>query len=214
MRLPTILICKPTRMVSACTVEVMTSAFRQQIDERILDEAAALFARRGFAKTSVQAVADAVGLSKAGLLHHYPSKDALLAALLERSRALAKEVLDQAGSLPIGATRDRLAIEVLVDQALARPGMVAFLLSFVATLQAEDFGADPGFGLINAEVFAAFGVDQSTSPERLTRITGAVAVLSNLALTTPRSAQTTTWRSNVVATSFDALGHLVRLPPT
>src|SRR3712207_8758015 len=43
---------------------------------------AALFARRGFEQTSVQAIADAVGLSKAGLLHHFPSKDALRAAVL------------------------------------------------------------------------------------------------------------------------------------
>jgi AcrR family transcriptional regulator len=37
--------------------------FREQADAVILDRAAALFARQGFAKTSVQDVADAVGLS-------------------------------------------------------------------------------------------------------------------------------------------------------
>ena len=36
------------------------AVFRQQIDEGILDQAAGLFARRGFGKTSVQDVADAV----------------------------------------------------------------------------------------------------------------------------------------------------------
>ena len=60
--------------------------FRQQTEDQILDRAAALFARRGFAKTSVQDVADAVGLSKAGLLHHFPSKDALHAAVLGAGR--------------------------------------------------------------------------------------------------------------------------------
>jgi AcrR family transcriptional regulator len=195
-------------MVGAGTVEIMSPAFQQQIDERILDRAAALFARRGFAKTSVQAVADAVGLSKAGLLHHYPSKYALLGALLDRSRALTQEVLDEVGSLPVGAARDRLVIEILVDQALPRPGMVAFLLSFVTTLPAEELEPGLDLDLIDTGVFAAFGADKSGSAqERLIRITGAVAALSILALTTPRAGQTTTWRSHVVAASFDALGH-------
>jgi AcrR family transcriptional regulator len=197
-------------MVGSGTVEIMRRASRQQADEQILDRAAALFARRGFEKTSVQAVADAVGLSKAGLLHHYPSKDALLAALLDRSRELTREVLDEVGSLPAGgAARDRLVIEVLVDQALSRPGMVAFLVGYATTLQAEVLEAsDSGLGRIGEGVLAAFGADRPGSePERLIRITGAVAALSVLALTTPPGAQTTTWRSHVVATSFDALGH-------
>src|SRR3712207_9441823 len=67
------------------TVCVVSRGFRQQVDEGILDRAAALFARRGFTKTSVQDVADAVGLSKTGLLHHYPSKDALHEAVVAQA---------------------------------------------------------------------------------------------------------------------------------
>ena len=44
--------------------------------------AAGLFARHGFAHTSVQQVADAVGYSKPGLLHRFGSKDALFQAAL------------------------------------------------------------------------------------------------------------------------------------
>ena len=39
--------------------------------------------------------ADAVGLSKAGLLHHFPSKDALHEAVLAQADTLGKQVLDQ-----------------------------------------------------------------------------------------------------------------------
>src|SRR3712207_1551339 len=107
----------------------MARPFRQQVDEGILDRAAALFARRGFAKTSVQDVADAVGLSKAGLLHHFPSKDALHAAVLAQAGTLTRRVLDQVGDLPPGPARDRRALEVLVDVALAHPGLVALVLA-------------------------------------------------------------------------------------
>src|SRR3954464_9194357 len=103
----------------------MARPFRQQVDEGILDRAAALFARRGFAKTSIQDVADAVGLSKAGLLHHFPSKDALHEAVLANADALSARVLDQVGTLPLGALRDRRALEALLDVALAHPGLVA-----------------------------------------------------------------------------------------
>ena len=87
----------------------MARPFRQQIDDGILDHAAALFARRGFAKTSVQDVADAVGLSKAGLLHHFPSKDALHEAVRAQAEQLAQRALDQVADLLLGPARDRRA---------------------------------------------------------------------------------------------------------
>ena len=88
----------------------------------ILDRAAALFARQGFAKTSVQDVADAVGLSKAGLLHHYPSKDALLRSRDGAGRRARAARARLVGDLPLGPARDRRALEVLVDVAQAHPG--------------------------------------------------------------------------------------------
>ena len=52
--------------------------------ERILNEAVALFGARGYAGTSLADVADAADISKAGLLHHFSSKGALFAQVLER----------------------------------------------------------------------------------------------------------------------------------
>ena len=52
--------------------------------DEILDQATRLFAERGFAGCSMNDLAEAVGLRKASLFHHFPSKDLLYGAVLER----------------------------------------------------------------------------------------------------------------------------------
>ncbi|GAA3396803.1 TetR/AcrR family transcriptional regulator [Cryptosporangium minutisporangium] len=183
----------------------MARVFRQQIDEGILNRAATLFARYGYAQTSVQAIADAVGMSKAGLLHYFPTKDALRDAVVAHSAALAAEVLDAVAGEPMGPARDRRVIETLVDQALARPGMVSYLVSATSTGSAEPL--EPGHERIGRTVFEAFGVDADAEPERAIRVLGAVGALSMTVLAAHRAGKAVAWRPYVVATSFDALGH-------
>lgn len=50
----------------------------------ILDAALEVFAEAGYRSGSLRDVAERVGISEAGLLHHFPSKSALLAQVLER----------------------------------------------------------------------------------------------------------------------------------
>jgi AcrR family transcriptional regulator len=52
--------------------------------ERILDEARSLFLTKGFAATSMQEIADAVGLTKPALYYHFKDKQDLLLAVLGR----------------------------------------------------------------------------------------------------------------------------------
>ncbi|RPF22658.1 TetR/AcrR family transcriptional regulator [Myceligenerans xiligouense] len=52
----------------------------------ILDAALEVFAEEGFRSGSLRLIAARVGMSEAGLLHHFPSKKALLLAVLERRR--------------------------------------------------------------------------------------------------------------------------------
>ena len=180
--------------------------FRQQIDDGILDRAAALFARRGFAKTSVQDIADAVGLSKAGLLHHFPSKEALHAAVLGQAEALGGRVLDQVRDLPLGPARDRRAVEVMVDVALAHPGLVALLLAPV-TQGGADAIHDSDVGGAAAAALQAFGLEVGAPvSERAVRVAGALAAVAVLSIAASFDDQTTAWRAHIVATCIDALG--------
>jgi AcrR family transcriptional regulator len=182
----------------------MTRPFRQQADEEILDHAAALFAQHGFAHTSLQAVAAAVGLSKAGLLHHYPSKEALYAAAQELGRAQSRHVRDQVATLPPGPARDRRALELLTDSALDRPGLV--LLSFQAITTPEARAAVlQGDDLLVFETFAVDPADLAS--ERLVRVIGALSALAVLSLAANHVGDKTAWRPLIIATCFDALGH-------
>ena len=54
------------------------------VKQRLLQEATRLFARNGFEGTSIQAIADAVGIRKPSLLYHFASKDELRAQVTKQ----------------------------------------------------------------------------------------------------------------------------------
>lgn len=61
--------------------------------EKILLEATRLFASRGFEGTALQDVADAVGVKKPSVLYHFPSKEEIRRAVLERILARWNDIL-------------------------------------------------------------------------------------------------------------------------
>jgi AcrR family transcriptional regulator len=193
--------------------------FRRQVDEGILDRAAGLMAAHGVAKTSVQDVADAVGLSKAGLLHHYPTKDALHRAVRHHAVGLGRDVLAEVTDLPLGPDRDRRTVERVVDVALSHPGMVALLLSPAGAeldATADPDGDELGGATAGEAVLEAFGlasdapetvstVDAATA-ERTVRVLGALGALALLSVTAHAQDRPAAWRPGIVATCLDALG--------
>ena len=60
--------------------------------QEILDVAAELLQTRSFSAFSYQDISDRIGVSKATLHHHFPSKDDLGVALVERLFCLRPEV--------------------------------------------------------------------------------------------------------------------------
>ena len=62
------------------TQEERSEKSRQQI----LDSALKLFSHRGYGATSVRDVAEEAGLSKGNVYHHFPDKESIFRALLER----------------------------------------------------------------------------------------------------------------------------------
>lgn len=97
--------------------------------EKILEIAEARFAQRGFAGVGLREVADAAGLGKSSLFHHFPTKAALYGAVLERvivridlrmRRAL------EAGSDPRAQLSD--AVVALIDTLAEDPPAARLLL--------------------------------------------------------------------------------------
>ena len=88
-----------------------------------------LFARHGFEGTSVQQIADELGVSKQALLYHFASKDRLRDAALEEMVAVWKRALPgvlAAVSRPDAPVEG--ALMELVEFARAEPAYARFLL--------------------------------------------------------------------------------------
>ena len=73
-----------TRKVAKAPPAVRTLVPRSERRGQILRVAAALFAQRGFAGTTTRQIAAAVGTTETVLFRHFPTKEALYAAILEQ----------------------------------------------------------------------------------------------------------------------------------
>ncbi len=92
--------------------------------EAVLDAAVELFGSRGYRGASLAEVAAAAGLSNAGLLHHFPSKEQLLIAVLQRRDEVDARDLDLGRDAPLTVWQ-RLDVMVdLVALNAQRPGLV------------------------------------------------------------------------------------------
>ncbi|MEH3089003.1 MAG: helix-turn-helix domain containing protein [Microbacterium arborescens] len=152
-----------------------------EIDEAILDAAAALVARRGARDTSVQAVADATGLSKTGLLRRFPSKDTLIDAALEQCVRLTRDAHDRVAAIDDDIERDAATIRALTDLALRHPGWAQIVLASIPPIRDERLR--PGLAQMGDVVSGMFRIDDATGLARRARVTGALGVLVTLALT-------------------------------
>ncbi|MDQ2790150.1 MAG: TetR family transcriptional regulator [Pseudonocardiales bacterium] len=84
----------------------------------ILDAALEVYVERGYRGTSMQAVADAAGVTKPVVYECYPSKDELLLALLDREERRLMDAISE--SLPSNLVSDN-------TEAVLAAGFTAFL---------------------------------------------------------------------------------------
>lgn len=100
------------------------SPYRKSVARRadILEAAQTVFGRSGWRSGSLREIADAAGISQAGLLHHFASKSALMIAMLEWQDELAQNFLVRRPGL------DALAgsVAVLEDQLRHRDAIEMF----------------------------------------------------------------------------------------
>lgn len=103
----------------------------EQFRREVLATALRLVAERGFDATTLQLIADEVGRSKAGLLHHFGSRDALMLAIVaERDVVNRRDFPAKPGFTA--------SLELVAHNAGA-PGLVA-LFAITSALAAADTG--------------------------------------------------------------------------
>ncbi|PSK98347.1 TetR family transcriptional regulator [Murinocardiopsis flavida] len=129
---------------------------RTDTRERIRSVALELFAQNGFESTSLREIAERLGITKAALYYHFPSKNDLLAelvlpltddmaAMLSRVEAAgtpARTVIEETFDL---FHRHRPLFQAVVNDfaALGRTGVVPLLLDWRTRVVALLTGPDP-----------------------------------------------------------------------
>jgi AcrR family transcriptional regulator len=122
--------------------------------DRILEAAERLVAEVGAARLTLDAVAHGAGVSKGGLLYHFPSKESLLSALahryaesMEQCIEAAKTNLDESGKsrdlkaailgMLSGDSRSRAISAVLLATAANEPALLEVIRECVAEYTEE-----------------------------------------------------------------------------
>jgi AcrR family transcriptional regulator len=160
--------------------------------DRILEAALTTFAAHGTVGTSVQAVADAVGMSKQAVLHHFPTKDRLRDGVYELLAARFHEQLPGVAAELVSRSHDRYRalIEVVLerfDDNAAPFRFLAFELlerpdAVLAWLQTE---AAPWLGLIKGVVEQSKDFKDGFDPEAHVAVLGAMMLMQSALV--PRS---------------------------
>jgi AcrR family transcriptional regulator len=155
--------------------------------EEILSAALDLIARHGYRGTSVKAIAESAGLSPAGVLHHFGSKERLFVEVLRRRDQLdtARSQADAAstGASPLHPLDHYAA---LLDSNAGVPGLVELYSALVVE------AADP------SHEAHEFFTERRVEGQRL--LTGAVRRMQEAGTLTSRI------DAGVLATALHALG--------
>ncbi|SDQ30954.1 TetR/AcrR family transcriptional regulator [Microbacterium sp. cf332] len=115
-----------------------TYAKTEATRQAILDAALEVFAQSGYRAGSLRDIAARVGMSEAGLLHHFRNKSALLEAVLEERDERARV------QVPIESDDGAAVIRGLVDLAAhnaSSPGVVELYTTLSAEATASDHPA-------------------------------------------------------------------------
>ncbi|MBN1811390.1 MAG: TetR/AcrR family transcriptional regulator [Anaerolineae bacterium] len=123
----------------------------EQTRQHIIEEAAKLFARKGFYGTSISDLAQATELTKGAFYHHFENKEALFFAVIDMVRstwheAVIRDVLKVKDALP--------RISILFDNHTRLVSENETLCLVLSTLAEEMDGVNPIYMATLQEIYA------------------------------------------------------------
>jgi AcrR family transcriptional regulator len=182
--------------------------------KRILDAAYGAFRRRGYARIGVDEIAAAAKVTKRTLYYHFDSKDALIAAMLERQHELAVLSWDEfSGPL---VREPRRLIAKMFDDLIAwssQPRWPGSGFSRVATELADLPGhpartiASRHKALIETRLAEALAIGRIAMPRRRAR---EIWILTEGAMTCMLIHRDTRYAEAAKQTALALMGHPVR----
>jgi AcrR family transcriptional regulator len=107
---------------------VSSTTVHSAAQQRIVDAAVELFAAHGVGGTSLQMIADAVGVTKAAVYHHFKTKEEIVVLAAEAELTRLAEAIDVADAEPTREQARDVLVRRIVDLAVQRRRMESTLL--------------------------------------------------------------------------------------
>lgn len=102
-------------------------ARRGESRQRVLEAAQELFAEHGVSGTSLQAIADALGVTKAAVYHQFSTKEEIVLAVVTPALDELRLAIDAAEALPTAKARRSALLSALVSLAIDHSDVSAVL---------------------------------------------------------------------------------------
>jgi len=109
--------------------ETRSALSRTLVTSELLDKATAIFAQKGYESTTLQDIANALGVSRSALYHYVSSKEDLLTMLVEQVSHPLAEVLEELARRQDLSARRKLAnvVSLMVRQRAEHPDQFRIL---------------------------------------------------------------------------------------
>src|SRR5271166_5416892 len=105
---------------AAAPTQAAAPAMRSAAQARIISAALELFAEHGVGGTSLQMIADAIGVTKAAVYHQFKTKEEIVLAAAEVELANVEAAIEAAEAEPTRTRARDLLITRIVDLAVER----------------------------------------------------------------------------------------------
>ena len=100
---------------------------RTAAQTRILNAALDLFATHGVSGTSLQMIADMVGVTKAAVYHQFKTKEEIVIAVTDTELGMLEDALEAAEAEPDPLRARKVLLTRVIDMAVERRGLVRTL---------------------------------------------------------------------------------------